>query len=324
MGKETNKGGTNMKRLLTAGALALGTLAAGAAWAEYPNDKSITFVVPYGAGGGFDTIVRTFAPALEEAMGTTVVPENIKGASGTRGGQAVARAKPDGNTIGIYNIPGLTVAETLGRDIGFSLDEVSWIANLAASKYAIAVKGDSPIQSIEDLCNLGRPIKLSDTGKDSTSSITAVIAFDIIGCDITNITGYGGSNDTMIAVMRGEVDATLKPVTSLAKYTDTGDLRLIASLTDEPVADGVPTTTELGYPELAKFGLNRVVGGPPGMSPEVIAALADGFKQAIESEAVTSWAEKTGAELNYMNAEETKAMMDELSEFYLGYESLLK
>lgn len=312
-----------MKNLLIASTVVLGTLA-GAALAEYPGDKPIKFVVPYGAGGGFDTIVRTFAPALETSLDATVVPENIKGASGTRGGQAVARAKADGYTIGIYNIPGLTVAETLDRDIGFSLQDVSWIANLAASKYGIAVKGDSEIQSVQDLCDLGRPIKLSDTGKDSTSSITAVIAFQIIGCEITNITGYGGSNDTMIAVMRGEVDATLKPLTSLAKYTETDDLRMIVTLTDEQVLDGVPTTTELGYPELAKFGLNRVVGGPPGLPDEVIETLSAGFKTAIESDPIQEWAEGTGTELNYMGPEDTKKMMDDLSSFYLQYKELLQ
>lgn len=313
-----------MKRFLAAGAVALVTLTTGAALAEYPTDKPIKFVIPYGTGGGFDTIVRTFAPVVEKELGATVVPENIKGASGTRGGQAVARAEPDGYTIGIYNIPGLTVAETLGRDIGFSLNEVSWIANLAASKYAIAVKGDSPIKSLEDLCNLGRPIKLSDTGKDSTSSITAVIAFQMIGCDITNITGYGGSNDTMIAVMRGEVDATLKPITSLKKYTETDDLRIIVTLTDEPVLEGVPTTTELGYPELAKFGLNRVVGGPPNMPADVIERLAAAFEVAANSEAIQEWASSTGTELSFMGPEATKTMMSDLSSFYLTYKDLLE
>jgi len=313
-----------MKRFLAAGAIALATLTTGAALAEYPTDKPIKFVIPYGTGGGFDTIVRTFAPAVEKELGATVVPENIKGASGTRGGQAVARADADGYTIGIYNIPGLTVAETLGRDIGFSLNEVSWIANLAASKYGIAVKGDSPIKSVEDLCKLGRPIKLSDTGKDSTSSITAVIAFQMIGCDITNITGYGGSNDTMIAVMRGEVDATLKPITSLKKYTETKDLRMIVTLTNEPVLEGVPTTTELGYPELAKFGLNRVVGGPPNMPAAVVEKLATAFEGAANSEAVQIWASNTGTELSFMGPEETKSMMSDLSSFYLQFKNLLQ
>lgn len=312
-----------MKTLMRVGLVALAAFAAGPAVADYPTDGKITFVVPYKPGGGFDTIVRTFGPALEEAMGTTVVPENIDGASGTRGGQAVYRADPDGYTIGIFNIPGLTVSEASDRDIGFPLNEITWIANLAEEQYGIAVKADSPIKTLKDLCDLGRPIKLSDTGLDSTSSITATIGFNIIGCPISNITGYGGSNDTMIAVMRGEVDATLKPVGSLAKYVASGDLRMILTLTDDTVLDGVENTTELGYPELSKFTINRVVGGPPGMPADVVAKLVEGFRAASESAAVQEWGSKTSTSLTFMDAADTSAMMNDLSTFYTQYKELL-
>lgn len=302
---------------------AVALLVATPALAEYPMDDDLTLVIPYGTGGGFDTIVRTFAPELEAALGTTVVPENVPGASGTRGGQTVARADPDGYTVGIYNIPGLTVSEALERDIGFDLGEVTWIANLAESKYAVAVPADSEVSSVEDLCALDRPIKLSDTGVDSTSSITSVIVFDALGCPITNITGYAGSNDTMIAVMRGEVDATLKPISSLARYVESGDLKMILTLTEDQVFEGVPSASDIGHPELAEFGLNRVIGGPPGMPQEVVASLEEAFRQASESESVQSWAEQTNAELSFMGAAETEAMMDKLSEFYVQYRDLL-
>lgn len=315
-----------MKTILKTGLAAAAILTAGAAYAEYPADGRITFVIPFSPGGGFDTIVRSFAPALEEAMGTTVIPENIPGASGTRGGQAVHRADPDGYTIGIYNIPGLTVSEATDTDIGFALNEVTWIANLATEQYGIAVQKDSPIQTIDDLCNLGRPAKLSDTGLDSTSSITSVISFSIMGCPLTNVTGYAGSNDTMIAVMRGEVDASLKPVASLARYTEggSGDLRLILTYSMEEIVPGVPTVADIGYPELAKFTINRVVGAPPGVPAEIVAKLEDGFRAAIESDSITGWAGSAGVDLNFMGAAETKAMMDDLSSFYVQYKDLLK
>ncbi len=314
-----------MKTMLKKGAAALVALVASAtiAAAEYPADDKITFVIPYGPGGGFDTIVRSFAPTLESILGTTVVPENIPGASGTRGGQTVHRAEPDGYTIGIFNIPGLTVSEATSRDIGFSLGEITWIANLAEEKYGIAVKSDSPINSVADLCALGRSIKLSDTGGDSTSSITAVISFDILDCPITNVTGYSGSNDTMIAVMRGEVDATLKPIGSLAKYVASGDLRMIFTLSEETLLEGVETAAAIGHPELAKFTINRVVGGPPGMDPAVVAKLSDAFRAATEAAAVTDWAQTSGTTLNFKDAAATRAMMDDLSTFYLQYKDLL-
>lgn len=312
-----------MTRYLKLSAVAVAALVAGPAWAEFPNDDNITFVIPYSPGGGFDTIVRTYAPALEEVLGATVVPENIPGASGTRGGQAVYRADPDGYTIGIFNIPGLTVSEATERDIGFPLGEITWIANLAEEQYAIAVKTDSPIQSVADLCAMGQPIKLSDTGVDSTSSITAVISFDILDCPIVNVTGYGGSNDTMIAVMRGEVDATLKPIGSLAKYVESGDLRYIFTLTDSTAIEGVESAADIGHPELAKFTINRVVGGPPNMPADVVTALSDALKVATESAPVQEWASGTGTSLSYLPADATTAKMGDLSTFYAQYKGLL-
>ena len=311
-----------LKKLGTGIALTT-ALVAGPALAEYPADGKITFVIPYSPGGGFDTIVRTFAPALEEAMGTTVVPENIPGAGGARGGQAVHRADADGYTIGIYNIPGLTVSEITGQDLGFGLGEVTWIANLASERYALAVAGYSEINSVEELCAQGRPVKVSDTGTTSTASITTVISFAIMGCEIIDVTGYEGSNDAMIAVMRGDVDATVKPVASLNKYAASGDLKIILTYTNNPVVEGVPTAADIGYPEIAKFTINRVVGAPPGLPADVVAKLEAGFKAAIESDAVTEWANGAGVELDFMGAQDTKAMMDDLSVFYSDYKSLL-
>ena len=60
-----------MKNFIKPAVFALAALAAGAAHAEYPGDGKISFVIPYKPGGGFDTIVRTFAPALEEVLGKT-------------------------------------------------------------------------------------------------------------------------------------------------------------------------------------------------------------------------------------------------------------
>jgi tripartite-type tricarboxylate transporter receptor subunit TctC len=290
--------------------------------ADYPTDKEITFVVPFSTGGGFDTIVRKFAPVMAADMGTPVVAKNIKGASGTRGGQAVARAKPDGYTIGIFNIPGLAVSQMMGKDIGFDLNKITWIATLASSRYGIAVSSDSPAKTLNDLCQLGRPIKLSATGNASTATIFSVIAFDFIGCPIINVTGYGGSNDAMIAVMRGDVDATLKPITTINKYVESGDLRFVVTLTDKRVFENVPSTTELGFSELAKFAVHRVVGAPEDLPVEVISRLEAAFSTAIQSETIKEWASGTKTTLNWQSSNNTAGLIVESTAFYLRYQSL--
>lgn len=315
-----------MKNFIASGAAAIAIMSGGAALAEFPNDGNITFVIPYSPGGGFDTIVRQFAPAMEEAMGTTVVPENISGAGGTRGAQSVHRADPDGYTIGIYNIPGFTVNEVLGRDQGFDLSEVAWLGNLAVARYGLAVPADSEITSVEELCAGDSPVKFSDTGATSTASVTTRISMSIIGCDIVDVTGYAGSNDSMIAVISGEVDATIKPISSLARYLEgsgSGDLKLILTLSEEELAPGVATAADIGHPELANFTLNRVIGAPPGTPADVVAALEEGLRAASESEAVLTWAEGAGVDIEFIGAAETTALMQDLATFYAQYSDLV-
>lgn len=302
--------------VLLAAAVALtGTPAA----AEWPNDKPIKFIIPYSPGGGFDTIVRAFAPALEKALGTQVVPENIPGAGGTKGAATVAKAAPDGYTIGIYNMPGFTVSALAGKDLGFELDKVTWLANLATESYGIAVKSDSPIKSFKDLCSQGRPAKMSDTGASSTSSIVAKITFQLIDCPLVNVTGYKGSKGAMIAVMRGEVDATLKPVSSLGKYVKSGDLRMISTYTDNAVLDGVEATG----PELAQFNLRRLIAAPPGLPEDIRERLSAALLEAANSPEIKEWAANAGVTLDPVDAAGSAKMVADIDTLYGQYKDLV-
>ncbi len=304
-------------------AAAMLALTAAPAAAQWPNDKPIKFVIPYSPGGGFDTIVRKFAPALEKVLGAEVVPENIPGAGGTKGAATVARAKPDGYTIGVFNIPGFTVNQVIGKDMGFDLNEITWIANLATSQYGIAVKADSPIKTFKDLCSLGREAKMSDTGASSTSSVSTKVSFALIDCPVTNVTGYKGSNNAMIAVMRGEVDATLKPISSLKKYVDSGDLRMIVTYTDDEVLEGVESTGGLGHEKLSQFSVRRTIAAPPGLPADIQKRLADALIEAANSPEVKEWAAGARVSLDAIGAEETSKMMADLSTFYAEYKDIL-
>ncbi|MDH5558947.1 MAG: tripartite tricarboxylate transporter substrate binding protein [Alphaproteobacteria bacterium] len=298
-------------------------LAANPAAAEWPNDKPIKFIIPYSPGGGFDTIVRAFAPAMEKILGAQVVPENIPGAGGTKGAATVARAAPDGYTIGIYNMPGFTVSAMTGKKLGFELDKVTWLANLATESYGIAVKGDSSIKSFKDLCEQGRPAKLSDTGADSTSSIVAKITFKLIDCPLVNVTGYKGSKGAMIAVMRGEVDATLKPVSSLGKYVDSGDLRMIVTYTDKAALDGVEATGESGKDQMAQFNLRRLIAAPAGLPADIRKRLSDALVEAANSPEVKEWAAKAGVSLDPVDAEGASKMVAGIDKLYGDYKDLV-
>ncbi len=305
--------------LIAAAAL---TISAGAALAEFP-DKPITFVVGYSPGGGFDAYARALAPELEKALGVEVVIENVPGAGGQKGAATIYRAAPDGYTIGIWNIPGLTVPQLLGEAKGFDLNDVTWLATLGVSRYALAVQAGSPYKKLDDLCHLDRPFKHSDTGPASTSSVTAYIAMNLIDCPIVNVTGYKGSSDTIVGLMRGEVDATIKPIASLAKYVKSGDVRMIMTFEDKASVEGVPSSGESGYPDFSKFQVVRVVGGPPGIPADIATKLSDAIVAAASTESVQEWAKTSKNEVDPVGAEATKALMDDLMGFYSRYKDLL-
>ncbi|MCG6901256.1 MAG: tripartite tricarboxylate transporter substrate binding protein [Rhodobacter sp.] len=305
--------------LIAAAALAV---SAGAAMAEWP-DKPIKFIVGYSPGGGFDAYARALAPELEKSLGVEVVVENVPGAGGQKGAATIYRADPDGYTIGIWNIPGLTVPQLLGKANGFDLNDVTWLATLGNSRYALAVKADSEYQKLEDLCSLGRPFKHSDTGPASTSSVTAYIAMNLIDCPIINVTGYKGSSDTIVALMRGEVDATIKPIASLNKYVKSGDVRLLMTFEDTPSVEGVPSSGEAGYPDFSKFQVVRVIGGPPGIPADIAARLSEAVVAAASSDTVQEWSVSSKRPVDPVGPEETRALMDELMGFYTTYKDLL-
>jgi tripartite-type tricarboxylate transporter receptor subunit TctC len=313
-----------MKRSLIKGLIAAAAVAltAAPALAEFP-DKPITFVVGYSPGGGFDAYARALAPELEKALGVEVVVENVPGAGGQKGAATIYRADADGYTIGIWNIPGLTVPQLLGTASGFDLNDVTWLATLGNSRYALAVQANSEITSLEDLCALGRPFKHSDTGPASTSSVTAYIAMNLIDCPIVNVTGYKGSTDTIIGLMRGEVDATIKPIASLNKYVASGDVKLLMTLEDTPSVEGIPSSAQAGYPDFSKFQVVRVIGGPPGIPAEVAAKLSDAIMTAATSQAVTEWSASSKRPVDPVGPAETVALMDELMSFYTQYKDLL-
>ncbi|NNC77400.1 MAG: tripartite tricarboxylate transporter substrate binding protein [Woeseiaceae bacterium] len=292
--------------------------------ADWPHDKPIKFIIPFGPGG-FDTYVRTLAPVLEETLGAVVVPENVPGAGGRIGANRVYRAKPDGYTIGIWNMPGMSMPAVVGEKVRYDLNKLSWIAQVSFDNYALAVKADSPIKSFDQLCNLGRPATFAAQGGfTETASIAAVITMAELGCPYKLITGYQSSGQATLAVMRGDVDARINPLGSLLPYVNSGDVRLLLTFERHASVPGVPSIVELGHEEFVNFGLRRVVAGPPEMPDDIREKLSNAFLHAMQTERVQAWSLKSNNPFSPLGTAETAAQMDSVMRFYDSYGELLR
>jgi tripartite-type tricarboxylate transporter receptor subunit TctC len=292
--------------------------------AQYPEDD-ITVIIPYSAGGGFDSYVRGVLPAIQKHLPNSInlIPRNMPGAGGRKGATAIFRARPDGYTIGAFNLPGLLLPHLLEENVGYDLSEVSWLGRISEDRYSIVVASSSDINSIDDLRALGRPILFTVTGVHSSAHAATMITTNVLGLNARFITGYEGSQNYVLAVVRGDGDVALGPSTSVRSYTETGDLKVIASLSDISPLESVDTAADLGKPELAKLNVQRMLGGPPNMNTQAHTILSNALVQALVDPELIEWSNSTGLPLAPLSATETELNVASQWALYENYKDIL-
>lgn len=294
------------------------------ALAQYP-ERDITIVIPYNSGGGFDSYVRALAPRLEEHLPRTVnvLPQNTPGAGGRRGTTTVYRARPDGYTIGAFNLPGVLIPQLEEMNIGYDLAQVTWLATLGDDPYVYAVNADSPIRSLAELRQAGQTIYYSATGPGSTSYIATTIVNEVLGIRYEIVTGYTGSSAYILGVIRGDVDAALVNLSAARPYIRSGDLRVLALFGAASDDSAVPDAAALGAPELGRLKLVRMIGGPPGLPAPVRQTLEAALLAALADPGFTAWLKASGNELSPAGAEATAQAVRDMSAFYESFKHLL-
>jgi len=280
---------------LTAGAGA--ALVAGcdsAATGEYPS-QDITLIIPYGPGGGFDSFARTCAPAMAKNLPrrVNIVPINLPTFGGGKAMAQLYRARPDGHTIGLFGIPGSHILQHQQNARDFDLNKFTWLGILGPSDhYALAVRADSPIRSLEDLQRLSemREVKFTATGPDGTSYLANVIGARVLSIRPRFITGYAGSNEYIVAAMRGDGDAVVAAIAPLRPFHESGRMRILVSFEPKSTTEGVPDATSLGKPELAQITIDRMLAAPPALPPQIKTILANAIDRAVRAPEVLAWA----------------------------------
>jgi tripartite-type tricarboxylate transporter receptor subunit TctC len=304
------------------GAGAGGLLAACARPATGGGD--ISFIIPYAPGGGFDAYVRAVIPSLQQALHAQVIPQNIDGGGGVRAAQALYRAAPDGLTISVVNLPGIMILQRQG---GLSLDlsRLSWIANMGRDSYALIVSRNSSIRSIDDLRALGRQRKVKFTCVSSAGTAYSAtrIAARLLGIVPEIITGYRGTNDYIVAAARGDGDACIASVASIATYMQANAVRVLCTFEKQSSLPGVADATSLGLPELTELAQFRAIAGPPGMSTEAMARLSSAFVTALRDPTVLDWARRNHANLTPDGTAETQRILQEQTRFITRWKDQL-
>ncbi|MEX2352869.1 MAG: tripartite tricarboxylate transporter substrate binding protein [Gammaproteobacteria bacterium] len=284
--------------------------------------QNISLVIPYGPGGGFDTTARVFAQHFARHLGgdITVLPENVPGTGGRRGTAMVYRAKPDGYTIGVFNLPGLVLPSILGEQVDYELRQMSWLGRVESQDYVLLVQSSSDIHTLEDFMAQDR-ITFVSIGYGTTVLAAIQIVAEELGLmekDPTFLTGYQGTTDQLVALIRGDGNATISPISTAEQYVRSGNLRPLAVTggSRSPLFKDTPTFTELGYPDLAPLNVQRSIAGPPGIEPALLAQLREAFLNVMADPEFVKAAARAKMDLAPLDGDGAAAAIEDNFSYY--------
>ena len=271
-----------MLKLTTgAAALALGlTLAAGTAEAEYP-ERAITAIVPFPAGGSTDTMARAAAEVMSGILGVDMPVTNVGGGAGTVGTAQIARARPDGYTIGVIPAAPL-INQPHMRKTPYGLEDFTYICELFYSPMALALPPDAPFSSLREVVEYARenPGKLTygSPGPGSLPHIAMEQFLDEVGVQIEHVP-FQGDGPGVTALLGGHIDMYMAIFSNVPRY----ELNAVAIFADERVAAApdLPTSIEQGFSTTASWWGG--VFGPAGMPDEIRVTLEGACQQTAES-----------------------------------------
>jgi tripartite-type tricarboxylate transporter receptor subunit TctC len=232
-----------------------------AAYAEdaYPA-RPVKLVAPFPAAGPLDVIARLVAAKLTEAWKNPVVVENVTGASGSIGANAVARAAPDGYTLLItVDIP-LAMYPAVAKSLPYEPDkDFKPIASLARTDNGLFVNAGLGVSTVDELVALAKkqPGKLtfSSAGIASPAHFGGELFKAIAGVDMTHVP-YKGAAPAMAAALSGEVSLMFGPIAQGAPHVRSGKLRAlgVTGTNPSPLLPGVKPLVQQGFAGLLVRG----------------------------------------------------------------------
>jgi tripartite-type tricarboxylate transporter receptor subunit TctC len=275
---------TTRRSLLALAATAAATLARPAR-AEWQPDRPLSMIVAFAAGGGTDLAARTLARFLERDLRQPMVVVNRPGAGGEIGFAELARARPDGLTIGFINTPHI-VTLPIERRTRFKLDDFTPIANIVDDPGAFYVLTDSPFRALADVIAAAKAkpdsVTYGTTGIGSDDHL-AVLAFERqAGVKLLHVP-YSGSSQVKQALLGRQIAIASMNVAEGVHESRQGLMRMIGQMGERrtEVAPDAPTFREAGFDVVE--GSMRGMAAPAGVPPEALARLSLAVRRTVDN-----------------------------------------
>src|SRR4051812_45815758 len=206
--------------------------------------KTVTIVVGYKAGGGYDATARLLARYLPKHLPgkPTVIVQNMPGGNSIIAANHMYNvARPDGLTIGTFN-RNLPIAQLTGVEgVKFDMRKFAWVGSAANETTILAIRTDLPYKTFEELRKAKEPVVIGSTGPGANTHDFPLLLKDLLGVNLKIVSGYSSSADIMLAVERKEVDGRAGSFTSLRPFIERNLVKpIVRARSTEPGLENLP------------------------------------------------------------------------------------
>ncbi len=276
---------------------------------DYPT-KGIEIVCNMSPGSAADLVCRLISEVGSKYLGQPLLVVNKPGAGGSIAVADVLSSKPDGyKLVYLYNTFFITTIFT--QKMPFDPDDLAPIANLTRLRVCLAVRGDSPWKTPNDLLDYGKKnpdkIRWGTTGRGIATHMEGLLFFKKAGVKTLHLP-YKGGADMLPALLGGHIDASIGPYSNIKDHIKAGKIRSLVFSSDHRFSDlpDVPNAIELGHPELDVFPRSAGLFIHKQTPKNIQDILLAGFKKTYEDPAFKGGVEKLGDELRFEEPEFTK------------------
>lgn len=290
------------------------TMTIGAAYAQdaanFP-DHPLRLVVPFGAGGGSDTLARTLAGSATAYLGQPITIDMQPGASGVIGTTEFVRsAKPDGYDL-IVTGTGATTTIPHSQKLTYDpLNDFEFVIGVVGLTEVLAVRKDFPAKDAKEFieyikANPGK-VSLGHSGTGGEDWALICLLANATGSDLTDVP-FDGGGPAATAAAGGHIDGVISSLVAVTPFMESGDLRVLAVIATTPSSalPDVPTMPSLGYKDVV-LDSRLGIAAPKGTPKEIVQKLHDAFKQTMEDPSFLSFAKRLNMNLQYVGLEDYK------------------
>jgi tripartite-type tricarboxylate transporter receptor subunit TctC len=305
-------------------------LSSAAVRAQAPSfaGKTVTIIVGYKPGGGYDATARLLSRHLPKYLPgkPAVVVQSMPGANSMIAANHVYNAaKPDGLTIATFN-RNLPIGQLLKVDgVKYDMTKFAWIGSAATETTVLAIRSDLPYRTFEELRKSGKTLVIGATGPGASTYDFPLLIKELLGVNIKIVSGYSSSADIMLAIERKEVDGRAGSYSSMTAFVERKLVHpVIRGRAAETGIEQLPVDENLAPNERAKSVMAlrsapELVGRPyvmpPTTPPAIVKLMEDAFARAIKDPELVAEAKKSRLELDFVpGAEALKVMKEVLSQ----------